>query len=114
MAGRLQIAKREDVFVIRFLDQKLAGDLPNQLGGELSEAAQGDRPKILLSFFGVSFMASDMLGKVMALNKLVRQREGRLVLCDLCPSISEVLKVTKVDTLLAIKATEAEGLAALG
>jgi anti-anti-sigma factor len=110
----LQVTKNDDVFVIRFQDRKLAGDLPEQLGDELRRvAAQEDCTKILLEFSGVEFLASDMLGKVMALNKQLKQKNGRLALCEVCPYIRQVLTVSRLDTLLTIKATEAEGMSAL-
>ena len=114
MPSRLQITKHDDVVVIRFLDQKLVGDLPIHLGEELyGVAAQEDCTKILLDFSGVQFLASDMLGKVVGLNKRMKQKEGKLALCGVCPYICQVITVTKVDAILTIKGTEAEGMAAL-
>jgi stage II sporulation protein AA (anti-sigma F factor antagonist) len=115
MASRLQVTRHDDVLVIRFLDQKLVGDLPEQLGDELYVlAAEEDCTKILLDLSGVEFLASDMLGKVMGLNKRMKQKEGRLVLCGVCRSIREVLTITKVDAILTLKGSEAEGLRELG
>ena len=114
MASRLQVTRNDDVFVIRFLDRQLVGDLPEQLGDELyGLAAQVDCTKILLNFSGVDFLASDMLGKVMGLNKRMKQKEGKLTLCEVCPDIHQVITITKLDTILTIKGPEAEGLAAL-
>jgi anti-anti-sigma factor len=114
MAICLQVTKHDDVLVIRFLDQKLVGDLPDQLGEELiGVAAQEDCRKILLNFSGVDFLASDMLGKVVGLNKRMKQKEGKLVLCEVCPYIRQVITITKVDAILTVKGTEAEGLTAL-
>jgi len=114
MASRLQVTKHEDVFVIRFLDQKLGGDLPIQLGQELyGMASQEECTKILLNFSGVDFFASDMLGNVVSLNKTMRLKGGKLALCEVCPRLRQVLATTKLDRLLTVKATEAEGLSAL-
>ncbi len=114
MATRMQITQNGDVFVIRFQDRRLAGDLPDQLGDELYRlAAEEDCTKILLNFSGVEFFASDMLGKVMALNKRMKQKKGRLAICEVCPYLHQVITVTRLDTLLTIAGTEAEGLSAL-
>lgn len=114
MASRLQVTRNDDVRVIHFLDQKLGGDLPIQLGDELLDlAAETDCTKILLSFSGVDFFASDMLGKVVSLNKAMRRKGGKLALCEICPRLRQVLTTTSLDKLLTVKATEAEGLAAL-
>ena len=110
----LQITRHDDVSVIRFLHQKLVGDLPEQLGEELyGLAAQEDCTKILLNLSDVNFLASDMLGKVVGLNKRMKQKGGTLTLCEVCPSIRQVITITKVDAVLTVKGTEAEGLMAL-
>jgi len=69
--------------------------------------------KILLNFSGVDFLASDMLGTVVSLNKTMKKKAGKLVLCEVCRDIRQVLATTKLDTLLTVKVTEAEGLMAL-
>jgi anti-anti-sigma factor len=114
MASRLQITRHDDIVVIRFLDQKLVGDLPIQLGQEFyGVAAQEDCTKILLNFSGVDFLASDMLGTVVSLSKTMKKKAGKLVLCEVCPYMRQVITVTKLDTILTVKVTEAEGLIAL-
>ena len=114
MTSRLQVTRHDDVFVVRFLDRRLAGNLPEELGNELyGLAAQEDCTKILLNLFGVDFLASDMLGKVMGLNKRMKQKEGKLALCEVCHDLREVITITKLDTILSVKGTEAEGLMAL-
>lgn len=110
---RIEVARQDDVWVVRFLDQQLSGDLPDQLGADLYDvAAQQDCSKILLSFAGVDFLASDMLGKVVVLNKKMKQKGGQLALCEVCPYIRQILVTTRLDSILATKATESEGLAA--
>jgi anti-anti-sigma factor len=109
----LQVTQHDDIWVVRFLDRQLAGDLPEVLGPELyGVAALEDCTKLLLSFAGVDFLASDMLGKVVVLNKKMKQKGGKLTLCELCPYIRQILATTKLDAILAMKATESEGLTA--
>ena len=113
-ASHLQVAKHGDVWVVHFSDRQLSGDLPELLGPELyGVAAHADCGKLLLSFAGVDFLASDMLGKVVVLNKKMKQKGGKLTLCELCPYIRQILATTKLDAILAVKTTESEGLAAL-
>jgi anti-anti-sigma factor len=114
MSGtHLQVTRNEDVVVVHFVDRKLAGDLPNQVGAELlNVAAQSDCMRLLVSFAGVDFLASDMLGKVVQLNSRMKKKGGRLTLCEICPYLRQVFVTTKLDLLIAIKNSEAEGLAA--
>jgi hypothetical protein len=43
----------------------------------------------------------------------MKQKGGRLVLCEVCPYIREVITISKIDAILTVKGTEAEGLMAL-
>ena len=109
--SHLQVATHDDVWVIRFQDRQLVGDLPDVVGAELyAVAGQEGCMKLLLNFSGVEFLASDMLGKVVVLNKKMKQKGGKLTLCRLCPYLRQVLVTTKLDLILNVKETEAEAL----
>jgi len=109
----LQVTKSEDVLVVRFLDRSLAGDLPDQLGEELRGVAdQENCTRLLLNFSGVDFLTIDMLGKVLQLNKRMQQRGGKLTLCEVCSYVRDILVVTKLDSIIAVKDTESDGLRA--
>ena len=111
--AHLHVTRNNDVVVVHFVDQQLAGDLPNEVGAELlAVAAQNDCMKLLVSFAGVDFLASDMLGKVVQLNIRMKKKGGKLTLCEICPYLREVFATTKLDLLIQIKGSEAEGLAA--
>jgi anti-sigma B factor antagonist len=114
MPSRLvRVTRHEEVFVVRFLDRKLTGDLPRQLGEELSRVADQEQcTRLLLNFSGVDFLASDMLRTVVQLNKKLKQKGGKLTLCEICPCLRQVFIVTKLDTIIPLKDTECEGLAA--
>ncbi len=112
-SSHLQVTPHGDVLVVRFLDAQLAGGLPDEVGAELyALAAKEDCSKLLLNFSAVEFLASDMLGKIVVLNKKMKQKGGKLVLCKLCPNLRQILATTKLDMILTVKDTEAEGLTA--
>jgi len=114
MPSRLQITRHDDVLVIRFQDRQLSGNLPEELGSELyGVAAQEECTKVLVNFSGVEFLASDMLGKLVVLNKKMRQKGGKMALCEVCPHIRQILVTTKLEALITVKTTEAEGLSSL-
>lgn len=109
--SHLQVTTHEDVWVVRFTDRQLVGSLPDDVGGELyAVAAQEGCTKLLLNFSGVEFLASDMLGKVVVLNKKMKQKGGKLTLCRLCPYVRQIFVTTKLDLILNVRETEAEGL----
>jgi len=102
----LEVAKDGDAFAVRFLDQKLLDSAASEVGEELyAVAAQEDCNRITLSFSGVDLLTSEMLGKVIVLNKKIRQKGGKLALCDMCPYVREIFAVTRLDTILEIRET---------
>jgi anti-anti-sigma factor len=100
---RLRVKEQEEVLFLGFLDGQLLAAFAPEIGDEFSAAAarEGFR-EIVLDFSGVSFACSDVLGKLVILNKRMRQKGGRLKLCGVCPHIREVLAVTKLDTILDV------------
>jgi anti-anti-sigma factor len=112
---RLQMTERGDVLILKFLDGRLSADLVPEIGGEFNAvAAREEFRKILLDFSGVAFACSDVIGKLVCLNKRLRQKGARLKLCGLCPYIREVLAITRLDTILDIAENEADALQKFG
>ena len=56
-------------------------------------------PCVRLDFEGVTFLDSRMLGRLLTLHRVLQIKKGRLVLCNLSPSICEVFKIAKLDRL---------------
>ncbi len=111
---RLDVSEVGDVTVVHFRDQRIIEDLGIQeMGQELfSLIEEEDRKKILLNFQAVAFLSSAALGKLITLDKKVKNRGGVLKLCNIRPEIYEVFAITRLDRLFDIKKDESEGLAA--
>jgi anti-anti-sigma factor len=60
--------------------------------------AQG-RPTLVVDLLGVAFAGSASLGLFVNLQKLVRQRGGQLVFCNVDPSVFEVFRISKLAAL---------------
>ncbi|NUQ61442.1 MAG: STAS domain-containing protein [Pirellulales bacterium] len=110
---RLQVSERGDVLILKLLDSRLSADLADEIGNECRVAVEREGfQKILLDFSGVNYACSDVIAKLVILNKRVREKGGRLKLCGICPFVREILAMTKLDTILDIAASEADALAA--
>jgi len=72
----------------------LEGFTIRQLADDLAKAAEGASYRIVIDFAAVERISSSVLGNLVALRKKVRNNLGRLVLCNIGPSLKEVLKVT--------------------
>lgn len=90
--------------------------LIDQIGQELNQVtleAAGSR-KLLVNFTGVKFMASAMLGKLLPLHKKCKNDKIKLKLCNISPNLMEVFKITNLNKVFEICATEADAIAAFG
>jgi anti-anti-sigma factor len=86
---------------------------PTSLTEEAAEAAGRELaallehpspPHLTLDLGAVEFLASLALAKFLALNVRVRARGGRLALTNLRPDVRRVFAVTRLDTVLDIRA----------
>ncbi|MDZ4781579.1 MAG: STAS domain-containing protein [Planctomycetia bacterium] len=114
---QLNITENGDVVVVSFVESKILDEsMIRQIGEEfkkLTTEAAAER-KLLVKFSGVGFMSSSMIGQVMRLSKQCKADKVELKLSDIAPAIMEVFKLTRLDKILAIHATEAEAIKAFG
>lgn len=68
-----------------------------------------DRRRIVLDFEKVQYLSSQAIGIVLTMQrKLAALPNSTLVLCGVGPKLMELLKITRLDRLLTIKATQRE------
>jgi anti-sigma B factor antagonist len=111
---RLEVSDVGDVAVVRFVDRKILdeGNI-QEVGQELYGLVEKEqRAKLLLNFSNVDFLSSAALGKLIKLEKKVRDAGGTLKLSNIRPEIYEVFVITKLTRVFDIKDDEAEALAA--
>ena len=113
---RLNVSQVGDVTVVRFVDRRILDEANIQeMGHELFQLVEEQgRKQILLNFTNVEFLSSAALGKLITLDKKVKSHTGKLILTNIRPEIYEVFKITRLNTTLAIKDDEADGLAMFG
>ena len=68
--------------------------------------AQG-RPDVVVDLSGVGFAGSAALGNFVALQRLVRSKGGRIVFCEVDPTVTEVFRASKLDSLFEFVADRA-------
>ena len=67
---------------------------------------------LLINFENVQFLSSNSLAKLLALDKKIKARKGKLKLCGLKPIHLEIFRVTRIDSILEIHENEKAALAA--
>jgi anti-anti-sigma factor len=70
----------------------------------------GGRPQVVVDLSGVGFAGSAALGNFVALHRAARQRGGRLVLCNVDPTVKEVLRASKLDVFFEFAGDRADAL----
>jgi anti-anti-sigma factor len=72
-------------------------------GRELSRLIDGlSRPSLVLDLRSVRYATSRALGQFVSLNRQARQAGRRFVLSNPGPTVSEILAVTRLDTVLEV------------
>lgn len=117
MESRLSIRDKDDVVIVSFNDAKILDEGSiRQLGQEFQnlwlQAAAGR--KLLLDFSRVEFMSSAMIGQIMKLNTQCKKDKIQLKLCNICPNIMEIFKITRLNKVLEIHPDGVKALEAFG
>jgi len=95
---------RGDVCVVTFTDRKILDESNIQeIGQQLTDLIEKQyKVKMLLNFENVEYLSSAALGKLITINKRIREENGKLKLCCIRPQIYEVFKITKLNKLFDI------------
>ncbi len=98
----IEVSKDGIVYVARILEARLVNDMVIEgIAREWYDlAAQDDCRSLLVNFSGVGSISSSLLGKLIALNKRMKAKGGRLRLCELKPEILELFALTNTDLVL--------------
>ena len=98
-----------DATVIRFagvktIDEKYAREF---LGADFCTLIEQLGPgKVIFDLGSVDFVSSAGLGKLITLQKKVRDRGGQLILGNVIPQVYEVFEVTKLNKIFTIQRTD--------
>jgi anti-anti-sigma factor len=57
------------------------------------------RPMLVVDLLGVGFAGSSALGLFVTLGKLVRQKGGQIIFCNVDPTVHEVFRISKLDSM---------------
>lgn len=105
--GNVKVAR---IICQSIIDEGMIQTLNRQLLGLIEDV---ERPRIVLNFDKVKYLASAMLGKLVRLFKQVQAGEGKLALCCLNPELYKIFEMTSMHKLFAIYSKEEEALKAV-
>lgn len=78
--------------------------LRRDMESRLAELPKGAR--VLISFKGVEFVSSQIIGLMLACKEQIRQKKGKFALARLGANIRDILKLTKLESQFTIGETE--------
>ncbi len=93
----IEMERVNDVHVLRFHNAKILNERSvNEMGSRLLAciASSEGPPKIVIRFDSVSFLSSMAIGKLVMVQRKVKERGGELRLCDLKPSTLDIFRVS--------------------
>jgi anti-anti-sigma factor len=71
------------------------------------------RPEVIVDLSGVGFAGSAALGNFVALQRVVRPKGGRIVFCNVDPTVFEVFRASKLESLFEFAADRPAALEAI-
>ena len=102
---RIEVVEANGVHVVMFrerllFDDKTVRDVADQLNAVLPN--DGKPIRLVIDMSGVDLISSSLLGKFILLLRRVEGGGGRLVLCELTPTVQSVFKTSNLDKLFKI------------
>ena len=115
LVNPLELEQIGEVTVVRLaVNRLLDGPQVEALGQELLRlAADPGRARLLLDFGAVECLSSAVLHSLLLLHQHLRERGGRLALCNLRPDVQEVFALAGLEELLKVCANERRALLSL-
>jgi anti-anti-sigma factor len=111
----VQVGVENGVFVAEFWDCLRLDPAPVQtLRAQFDEhLRRGGRADLVVDLLGVGFAGSAALGGFVALQRVARQKGGRMVFANVDPTVQEVFRVSKLEGLFTFAPDRAAALTAL-
>jgi anti-anti-sigma factor len=109
----VEVKNEAGVMVAEFWDCLRLDPVPVQDLRSKFEAhlRNGGRPELVVDLNGVGFAGSAALGGFVGIHRLAKQHAGRLIFCNVDPTVQEVMRVSKLETLFSFVADRAAALA---
>jgi len=73
---------------------------------QLDELVNSGRTRVVMNFAGIAVFASYAIGKLIRFNDRLQPPEGRLVLCELTPTVEEIIDIMNLHKRFQIYRTE--------
>lgn len=108
----VHLQKRENNLIIYELDGELAGSSMNQWEQKFDVVFSDNTvDKVILNLQKVTFIQSSGVGMIVAIFKVLEEREGKMIVCHLSEENKDLFQMTRLNEIITIKETQEEALA---
>ena len=105
--------RKVDGVTILTVEHGLKGEMESILKERIDQLVQEGSLQIIVDLKHVPYVDSRDIGRLIRSHLSVRQAGGRVRLCNLSEKVLDVLRMTRLDTVLDLYKSEAEALAAI-
>lgn len=103
VSRRIDTKRVNDVTIVKFATRRILDEHTIlAISDELLQLVNGSPRRILVSFCNLDYLSSSMLRLLLKVQEKLEADGGRLVLCNMAPSIRDLFKVTTLDRLFDI------------
>jgi anti-sigma B factor antagonist len=102
----LSVFTEETFTLVKFTNGRMFDEASiSELGSELLEVVEAtpEKSKVILDFTGVDYLSSAALGKMITMNKKLKEKEIILILKNMSENIHEVFVITRLDKFFKIE-----------
>lgn len=112
---RLKVSSEGDVTIVELAEKKILDEIAIlQMGEQLFQIVKDSQvPKLVLDFTNVAHMSSSALGVLITLHKRIREKQGKLALCSIQPTIGEIFEITRLNEIFTICRARVEAVQAV-
>ncbi len=110
--SRISVSTEGDVIIVELTDRKILDEVSILHISEQLNALIIDKesPKLVVDFTNVAHLSSSALGMLITLHNQVREKNGKLALCNIRPEIFEIFAITRLNDIFTIKESRGEAL----
>lgn len=110
----LESEERGEARIVRVKEAKLTYPILSAFFAEVRQLVEAGARRLVLDLSAVGYVDSASIGCLMDIHRLLRDKDGVLVLCGLQPRVETMISMTGVHKIIALHRDEAAALGSFG
>ena len=101
MSSDIQINSNEveNALILTIKESKVFDEIiVNSINDQIQPILESnEKPNVILNFVNVTYISSSFLGKIVSMNKKIKAKSQKFILCGLNENIMEIFQITRLD-----------------